>query len=312
MKALQYDSFGSAEVFHFGEVQTLAPGAGEVVVGVLARSINLIDIRVRNGMMGPLVSKRFPKIPGADFAGTVLEVGRGVTEFKTGDRVFGAANPFIGGSFAEELAVPAKQIAHVPDGLDLADAAALPIAGLAALVSIRDLGKVAGGSRVLIHGATGPVGLAAIQIAKNMGAHVTAVAGAGLEVAMELGADVGIDYRAAQPIPPASRFGVILNASGKMPFAVGKSHLIARGVLIEPSPTIPIFIGSKLANLFRRQKHLVLAVQPRRQDLDQLAKMVGAGQLTPVVAAKYSFDDAVAAFAKVEAGGVVGKVVVTQ
>lgn len=312
MKALQYDTFGSAEVLRFADAPAPVARAGEVVVGVLARSINLIDIRVRSGMMGPLVNKRFPKVPGADFAGTVLEVGRGVTDFKRGDRVFGAANPFMGGSFAEELAVPAKQVAHVPNGLDLTEAAALPIAGLAALISIRDLGKVGGGSRVLIHGATGPVGLAAVQIAKNLGAHVTAVAGAGLEVAMGLGADVGIDYRTAHPIPPANRFGVILNASGKMPFAVGRPHLAVKGVLIEPSPTIPIFIGSKLANLFRRQKHLVLAVQPLRQDLDQLAAMVSAGDVKPIIASTYRFDDAVAAFAKVEAGGVVGKVVVSQ
>lgn len=312
MKALQYDTFGSAEVFHFADAPAPVAGAGEVVVGVVARSINLIDIRVRSGMMGPLVNRRFPKVPGADFAGTVLEVGRGVTDFKPGDRVFGAANPFVGGSFAEQLAVPVKQIAHMPDGLDLADAAALPIAGLAALVSIRDLGRVTGGSRILVHGATGPVGLAAVQIAKSLGAHVTAVAGAGLEAAMGLGADVGLDYRTAQPIPSASRFGVILNASGKMPFAVGRPYLAAKGVLIEPSPTIPIFIGSKLANLFRLQKHLVLAVQPRRQDLDQLAAMVSAGELKPIIAATYRFDDAVAAFGQVEAGGVVGKVVVTQ
>lgn len=312
MKALQYDRFGSADVFHFADAPVLMAGAGEVVVGVVARSINLIDIRVRSGMMGPLVNKRFPKVPGADFAGTVLEVGRGVSHFKTGDRVFGATNPFHGGSFAEELVVPAKQVAHMPDGLDMVAAAALPIAGLAALTSIRGLGKVTVGSRVLIHGGTGPVGLAAVQIAKNLGAHVTAVAGAGLEAAMGFGADVGIDYRAAQPIPATSCFDVILNASGKMPFAVGKPYLAERGALVEPSPTIPIFIGSKLANLFRRQKHLVLAVQPRRRDLDQLAAMVAAGKLNPVIAATYGFDDAVAAFAKVEAGGVVGKVVVTK
>lgn len=312
MKALQYNRFGSADVFHFSDALGLMAGAGEVVVAVSARSINLIDIRVRNGMMGMLVSKRFPKIPGADFAGTVLEVGRGVTDFKTGDRVFGAANPFTGGSFAEELAVPATQVAHMPDGLGMVDAAALPIAGLAALMSIRDLGKVAANSRILVHGATGPVGLAAVQMAKNLGAHVTAVAGAGLEVAMELGADAGIDYRTAQPIPPASRFDVILNASGKMPFALGRPHLTPNGVLIEPSPTIPMFVGSKLANLLRRQKHLVLAVQPRRKDLDRLAAMVGAGKLNPIIAARYGFDEAVAAFAKVEAGGVVGKVVVTE
>lgn len=312
MKSYSYDRFGEASVLHPAELPEPVLGASDVLVTVEARSINLIDIRVRKGMLGPLVSKRFPKIPGADFVGTVAAVGRGVGDLGVGDRVFGATDPFKGGAFAERVAVPATQVARLPPALSPIDAAALPIAGLAALQSLRDLGGVKSGQTVLIHGATGPVGLYGLQLAKRMGARVTAVGGAGLDAARQFGADALIDYRKAQTIPEGERFDVILNASGKMPYAVGKDFLKPAGRLIEPSPTIPVFIGSKLRNLVRRRKHLVLATQVRRGDLDELAKLVAEGALRPVIAARFTFSDALAAFAMVERGGVVGKVVVTQ
>ena len=167
------------------------------------------------------------------------------------------------------------------------------------------------GQAILIHGATGPVGLYCVQFAKLMGGRVTAVGGAGLETAKRMGADILIDYRNGQSVPPGERFDVIVNASGKMPYASGKAYLTSTGRLIEPSPTIPVFIGSKLGNLFRSRKHMVLATQVRRADLEYLAGLVIDGALRPEIAATFPFQDALKAFARVERGGVVGKVVVT-
>jgi NADPH:quinone reductase-like Zn-dependent oxidoreductase len=309
---LSYDKFGDASVLHTADLPEPVASDTDVVVAIEARSINLIDIRVRSGMMGPLVNKRFPKVPGADFAGTITAVGRNVKDLRVGDRVFGAADPFKGGSFAERIAVAATQVAPVPSAISASDASALPIAGLAALQSLRDLGEVKSGQTVLIHGATGPVGLYAVQLAKLMGGRVTAVGGAGLDTARQSGADVLVDYRSAQTVPKGGGFDVILNASGKMPYSTGKTFLGPAGRLIEPSPTIPVFIGSKLGNLFRRRKHLVLATQVRRADLAYLAKLVGEDALKPVIAATFAFDESLPAFAMVERGGVVGKVVVTK
>jgi NADPH:quinone reductase-like Zn-dependent oxidoreductase len=312
LKAFLYDRFGDASVLHPAELPEPATADTEVLVAIEARSINLIDIRVRSGMLGPLVSKRFPKTSGADFAGTVAAVGGSVKDLRVGDRVFGAADPFKGGTFAERIAVPATQVARLPSALSPSDAAALPIAGLAALQSLRDLGGVKSDQAILIHGATGPVGLYSVQLAKLMGGHVTAVGSAGLDVAREFGADVLIDYRKGRSISKGEPFDVILNASGKMPYAIGKAFLKSTGRLIEPSPTIPVFIGSKLGNLFRGRKHMVLATQVRRADLEYLAKLVGEAALKPVIAATFPFNDSLRAFALVERGGVVGKVVVTQ
>ncbi|HQT63860.1 MAG TPA: NAD(P)-dependent alcohol dehydrogenase [Acidocella sp.] len=312
MKAFSYDQFGGAGVLHAANLPEPVAGTSDVVVAIEARSINLIDIRVRSGMMGPLVNKRFPKVPGADFAGTITAIGANVKHLQVGERVFGAADPFKGGAFAELVAVPESQVIKLPSELSVSDAVTLPIAGLAALQSLRDLGGVTSGQSVLIHGATGPVGLFAVQIAKYKGAYVTAVGGAGLETARLLGADVLIDYRSGKTVQKNGGFDVILNASGKMPYSRGKIFLKQAGRLIEPSPTIAVFIGSKLGNLFRRRKHLALATQVRHSDLEYLARLVSERAVKPVIAATFAFSETLAAFAMVEGGGVIGKVVVTR
>jgi NADPH:quinone reductase-like Zn-dependent oxidoreductase len=261
--------------------------------------------------MGPLVNRRFPKVPGADLAGEVIAVGPGVDDIRVGDSVFGAADPFKGGAFAERIALPAKNLCALPAPLALDVAACLPIAGLAALQSLRDLGLLQTGQSVLIHGATGPVGLMAVQLAKRTGAEVVAVGSAGLETARRLGADRTIDYRREPDLPAGERFDVVLNLSGKLPFARGRRLLKPQGRLVEPSPTIPLFIGSKLGNLFRRQKHMALAAAVRRADLALLADLAVSGSLEIVIAAQFPFSAARDAYAMVERGGVIGKVVVT-
>lgn len=313
MKALAYDKFGSLDVLHDAELPTPPLAKGHVLVTVRASSVNVIDNRVRSGMMGPLVSKTFPKVPGADLAGDVLQVGDGVTGLKVGDAVFGAVDPFKGGAFAEIAAVPASQLAVKPAELSFEMAASLPIAGIAALASMRDLGQVKSGSKVLVHGGSGAVGLFAIQIAKRLGAHVTAVAGTtGIATMREAGADVVIDYRKQDAAAALTgTYDVILNASGALPYGKAQSLLAAAGRHIEPSPTIPLVIGSKIANLFRRRRHLALMAKPSRANLELLATWVADGTLKTTIAMTFPLSRARDALATMEKGGVVGKVVVS-
>lgn len=311
MKALAYDKFGGVDVLHAADLPAPRVAKGQVLVAVHATSINVIDSRVRNGAMGPLVNKKFPKVPGADIAGIVTEIGSGVTGLKVGDAVYGAADPMKGGAFAEFVSVPAIQLARKPETLSFEQAAAVPIAALAALLSLRDLGMVKPGAKVLIHGASGAVGLFAIALAKQMGAHVTAVAGTGgIPAVRDAGADVVIDYRAQDGQTFATAFDVILNASGHMPYAKAMRYLTSKGRLIEPSPSIPVVIGSTIANLFRRRKHKALITIPRRADLEALSAMIAAGTLRPTIAKVYAFAEAKQAFAAMERGGTVGKLVV--
>jgi NADPH:quinone reductase-like Zn-dependent oxidoreductase len=311
MKALAYDAFGSADVLHFADLPTPKPAPGEVLVAMRATSLNLIDARVRSGMMGPLVRKRFPKIPCADIAGTVAALGVGVDGLRIGDAVFGAVNPFAGGALAEYAAVPARQLAIKPPDLSFEQAACLPIAGLAALQALRDLGRVSAGSEVLIHGASGPVGLFAVQLAKHFGGRVTAVAGTpGIAAVRAAGADEAVDYRLQGGLDFPRAFDVIVNASGALPFAKAKRFLKRDGRLIEPSPTIPLFIGSKLANLVRTRQHLALAVAPKRDDLETIASLAVQGRVATTIAWHFAFSEAKVALEALDRGGTVGKLVV--
>ena len=312
MRALTYHRFGGLEILAIEEQPMPTPGPKEVLVAVEAAAPNVIDGRVRSGMMGPLVNKRFPKVMGADLAGSVAVVGSDVSSLAVGDRVFGAIDPFKGGAMAQYAAVPAGALARIPDGMAIETAAALPIAASAALYAVRELGKTAPGDDVLIYGSSGGVGLFAVQIAKALGARVTAVSGpSGLKASAEAGADAVIDYRAG-PVQLDRRFAVIADFSGNFPFATARKVLTHNGRFIESSPTIPVFIGSMIGNLFRRQKHLMLQTTAKSADLAYLGGLVREGKLRVTIADRFSFDNAIEAYRVQEKGGTIGKIVVTM
>lgn len=310
MRSVVYHRFGGLDVLNIETLPEPAVPEAGVLVAVQAASVNVIDSRARRHELGPLVNKKFPKIPGADFSGRVVQTGPGATRFKVGDEVYGAANPFEGGAMAERIAVGEEQIAHKPAALSWEQAAALPITGLAALYALRELGKTHSGAEVLIHGSTGGAGIMAIQLAKHLGARVTTVSSAkGLLISRELGADETLDYGSG-PVEFQHTFDVILNFSGHFPFAAARAHLCPSGRFIEPSPTIPEFIGAMLANPFRRQKQLMLQTEAHRVDLDYLSGMAASGKLKILIAEAFPFAAAAAAYARQESGGTIGKIIV--
>ena len=309
MRAIAYDRFGPLDVMHVSTMPEPCPGKGDVLIAVRACALNMIDIRIRNGAMGPLVSRRFPKIPCSDVAGIVISCGPGVSGCKVGDRVFGASDPLKGGMLAEQALLPDNQLAPMPACISFEEAAATPIASLAALHALRELGSLRDGQDVLVHGAGGPVGLYAIQLAKLAGGVVTAVTSTkGVALARAYKADRIIDYQKAERIEGA--FDIVINASGRMPYALGRQFLRPRGRLIEPSPSIPKFIGSMLANLLRSRRHLMLTTVPRRGDLLYISDLLATGRLKTAIARVFPFNAAIDAFAAIERGGNLGKIVV--
>lgn len=311
MKALIYRQFGTAERLKIESVP--APPAPEdgVVVAMCASSLNVIDIRSLKGLMAPFVNGKFPRIPGTDIAGVVSATGARAAKFQVGDRVFGATNAFKGGAFADFVALPESALTATPSFLSDEEAAALPTTGLAALYALRDLGRTRPGDHVLIYGSSGAAGLYAIQVARVLGARITAVSGtAGVEKSRGFGADEVIDYRAG-PVSLARKFDVIVDFSGRFPFRVARPHLTPAGRFIEASPSIPKCLGSLLANPFRRQKHLMLQTVAHAKDLDVLVSWVEAGQLKVTIAKSYPMAEAAKAFVEHDKGGVVGKIVIT-
>jgi len=206
MKAVIIEKFGPPEVLQICDREKPQVKKDELLVKVKAISLNPLDYKVRNGSMGPLFRLMLPKIVGSDFAGVIEEAGTETAEYKAGERVFGSLSPFKSGACAEYIAVKADQVAPIPDEISYEEAAALPIAGLTALQSLRNLGKVGQNSMVLINGAAGGVALLIDVIAYPEGILWAFLTGAveGLGAADLVGAVAAARVAPLRPGPAAS------------------------------------------------------------------------------------------------------------
>ncbi|MEA3065494.1 MAG: hypothetical protein QOJ27_1946, partial [Sphingomonadales bacterium] len=220
MRAAVYRRYGPPEVVRIEEIARPVPGDGEVLVAVRAASVNPFDrhyMRGRPRIVRLGFGLRRPKLtrPGADLAGTVEAVGRGVTRFRPGDAVFGTAR----GAFADFVCAAEAKLAIKPAALSFEQAAALPVAGLTALQGLRDHGRLQAGQKVLIVGAGGGIGTFAVQIAKAMGADVTGVCSAGkVELVRSIGADRAIDYRREDAARGGELYDLILDLAADRSF----------------------------------------------------------------------------------------------
>ena len=195
MKAAFIERHGGPEVLKFGEMPDPAAASGEVVVDIVAASVNGADWKVREGKSGQL--SRFPYILGRDFSGVVAAVGEGVRDLRVGDEVFGVCDVGQEGAYAEKIAIKAAIVARKPDRLSHVDAAALALAGLTAICAIEDTLKLQAGETILIQGGAGGVASFAIQLAKHLGARVITTASASNhDYLRKIGADEIIDYNA--------------------------------------------------------------------------------------------------------------------
>ena len=193
MKAAYIESQGGPEVVQFGDVLDPVAGPGEAVVDIYAASINAADWKVRSGASGPVTN--FPYILGRDFSGVVRTVGEGVTDVAAGDEVFGVCEVGQEGAYAEKIAIKSSILAQKPKSLGHIEAAALAATGLTALISIEDTLEIEAGETILIQGGAGGVAGFAIQLAKQIGAHVITTASAtNHDYLRALGADDCIDY----------------------------------------------------------------------------------------------------------------------
>ena len=194
MKAAFIEQFGGPDVLKYGDLPDPVAGPDQVVVDVVAASVNGADWRVRAGQYA---EAKFPLVLGRDFSGTVAALGDGVNDLKVGDAVFGVLEAGREGAYAEKLAITAAIIAKKPDALSHVDAAAMALTGLTALISIETTLKLQRGETILIQGGAGGVASVAIQLAKHIGARViTTTSAANMDYVRNLGADEVIDYNA--------------------------------------------------------------------------------------------------------------------
>ena len=192
MKAAYLEQTGGPEIFKYGDLPDPQAGPGDVLVDVVAASVNGADWKVRRGEYAAL---KFPYVLGRDFSGTVAALGEGVSDFKVGDAVFGVMPAGQEGTYAEKLAVKAAVVAKKPDSISPVNAAALALIGLTAQSSVEDTLKLKRGETILVQGGAGGVGSYAIQLAKHIGAKVvTTTSAANVDYVRSLGADQVIDY----------------------------------------------------------------------------------------------------------------------
>ena len=314
MKAFIYEKYGPPETLRMAEVDKPSPNADEVLVKVLAVSVNAADWHVLRGR--PLFSRATlgllrpkQKILGVDVAGQVEAVGSGATRFKPGDEVYANLLDHGYGGFAEYASVPVDVMSLKPANLSFEEAAAVPMAAVTALQGLGHHGELQPTQKVLINGASGGVGSFAVQLAKAYGAEVTAVTSTrNLDLVGSLGADHVVDYTTTDVVGGGRRYDRILDTVGN------RSVPDLRGALAEGGKAAVTGFTSvaKLLGVSLRGGKDVAQVQAHvtTKDLELLSELIEAGKVRPLIDRRYRFADIPAAIAYLEQGRARAKVVV--
>ena len=320
MKAIVQEGSGSADALHLREVEKPPVEDGRVLVRVRAASVNALDWHSAHGgflltVISKLMRQKDSPIRGADLSGVVEAVGKDVTGLRPGDEVFGLGR----GTFAEWSSSLERALVRKPAALSFTQAAAVGVAALTALQGLRDHGHVAAGQRVLIHGAGGGVGTFAVQIAKALGAHVTAVTGPkNVDVVGALGPDVLVDYSRVDITKTSDRFDVILDIAATRPIGQMRRLLVPNGRFIQvgasKSGWLAIF-GRIVALVIRarvlKQRVVMFIAKTKQADLTYLGELIVAGKIRSVIDRTYPLDEGVEAVRYLGTGQARAKVVIT-
>ena len=323
MKAIVYTKYGSPDVLHLEEVEKPTPKDDEVLIKILAASVNAYDwhfltadIFLIRLMGGGLLKPKNTRL-GADMAGRVEAVGRNVKQFQAGDEVFGEIGAFGNGAFAEYVSVPERAFTLKPANLSFEEAAAVPMAAITALQGLRDAGQIQPGQKVLINGASGGVGTFAVQIAKSFGAEVTAVCSTrNLDQARSLGADHVIDYSKEDFTQSGQKYDLILAANGYHPLSAYKRALTPRGIYIMAGGSVAQIFQAMLMGRWMSEKGGKkiggITANINQKDMALLKELLEAGKVVPVIDKRYPLSDAAEALRYLGAGHARGKVVITM
>lgn len=320
MKAIICERYGPPESLVLKDIEKPAPAANEILVRTRATTVTTGDWRVRSldlprgfKLIGPLIlgfgGPRTP-ILGCELSGIVEAVGAGVTRFAPGDAVIASSGTKLGCHVELKCFPEDGPVAKKPENLSFIEAAGLCFGGLTALHFLRTLGKVKAGEAVLVNGASGGVGSAAVQIARHLGATVTGVASAAnLDLVRDLGAERVIDYRTVDFADEGERYDVIIDPAGTVTFDRARRALKEGGRLLMVLSDLPAMLFAPLASKRGSRKFIAGVATDNPADVQLMADLAGSGAFRPVVDRVFPFEDFVAAHAYVEAGGKRGNVV---
>lgn len=305
MKAVRIHQYGGREVLSLDEIPVPDIAPDEVLVRVVAASINPVDWKVRAGYLAQMIPHQLPLTLGWDVSGVVVASGSEVTQWQAGDAVYSRPDLARNGTYAEFVAIRANECARKPRTISHVEAASLPLAGITAWEAMMYTARVRAGQRVLVHAGSGGVGSLAIQLVKAAGATVIATAsGRNRALVESLGVDQFVDYtttKAADAVEPVDAvFDTIGGEVQEASWSLLKPGGIQVSIINPPDEAKAAAIGVRAGFVF---------IGPNAPVLDKLAAMVDGGSLRPVVGAEFALEDIAAAHALSESGRAVGKIV---
>lgn len=306
MKAVRIHAYGGQDQLTVEDAPIPQPGDNDVLVRVVATSVNPVDWKIRDGHLKGMLPYNFPIILGWDVSGVVESVGKSVTQFKPGDAVYSRPNILRDGTYAEYISIDAKEVAFKPATISHASAASLPLAGITAWDVLVKTAGIKTGDRILIHAASGGVGSLAVQLAKARGAYVIATTSAkNSALVKSLGADEIIDYRAQPFEKTITGVDIVFDSLGgeiqEKSWQVLKPNGILVSIINPPSTEQAAAHKARSAFVF---------IQPDAAVLSELASLVDAGKIRPIIGAEFALEDIAKAHALSESGRAIGKIVV--
>ncbi len=310
MKAIILKDFGGVEQLMQQELPKPEIKDREVLVRTHAAGLNPVDVKTRKGKgQAARLKAENPMILGWDISGEVVEVGKNVTRFKTGDNVFGMINlPGVGKAYAEYVAAPESDIAIKPQNISHEEAAAASLAAMTAWQALVDQAQIRAGQKILIHAAAGGVGHYAVQIAKHFGAYVIGTSSKeNKNLVISIGADEHIDYKAVRFEDVCPEVDVILETIGGDNIDRSLKVLKTGGTVVSLPSGVSEDVKDKAAA--QNKKGIFFFVKSNAADMENIAALLATGEIKSHVSKRFSFDEIREAHEVLESGKTVGKMV---
>jgi NADPH:quinone reductase-like Zn-dependent oxidoreductase len=309
MRAATIHRYGDASVLAIEELPAPVPRGAELLIAVRYAGVNPVDWKMREGRNRLVLRGGWPKVLGHDFAGEVVATGPRAKRFEVGDAVFGMQGLAMG-AYATHLVVSEKIVAAVPAGLSLEEAAALPMTSLTSLQALRDVARLRPGQKLLVNGASGGVGISAVQLGSILGAEVTGVCSArNTDLVRSLGADHVVDYHEADFAEGDERYDVVFDCVGNKTFAACRRVLTERGVFVSVVTSPARLVAGAAVNLFRKQRDTqVLVAIPSASNLAWISARVAEGRYRAVLDRRFPLAEVRAAHEYSETGRARGKI----
>lgn len=322
MRAAILNSYGGVENFTISnDVPKPEVGKNQVLVEVKVCSLNPIDLRTREGLLKSIIKIKKPIVLGYDMSGVVIETGDGVTKFKSGDRVYGMVDQSIKpsksgfakpGTYAQYVVTREDTLSLIPDNMDFKDISSVPMCALTAFQALEIIGDIEEGDHILINGASGGVGVFAVQLAKLKGAVVTTTSSSKhTESLLNLGADRVIDYREMGIFTSREKFDIIYDVVANKSLYKAKKILTPKGRYISNIAPLYIFIFPFLRKFRFLKRHSYVWVESDSDHLNRISKLLADKKIKPVVDRFFSLDEVGTAHQYLEEGSPFGKICMT-